>query len=512
MMNRVAVQIPGDTKFICSGVPTHSISGFHIQPKGVPVEKSFYLEDDFIRHITNHYTIEVLDKIFNRFYGDIDFIYKYSDNIIKPSEKTMYQIHHNPFLKLPKKFSCKNPVQTPKHHTYEYDVHGAFASMLMYKYYFSEVDEGHASHDLCVNPLRNVHNVSISNDYVKLSFDSNIYLCSKLSDISTMYSSLLEICYRVIDSCWEELKIDCSHLVYVIVVSQILKTLHNNHKKRTIKMYTILLTLSSQQIILEKNNPNFYDYFCDAVICGNREELIQPSDKIIGERYYKISERNPILFGSEVESIPIVQDFQNVKSFGFGWASYDVSHIENVDMNDYSMYHIDIKDAYPSRLYRKTRMVLNKKQFGVMKRYDSRLFQSIRLDVSETSSKIFDIVGIENVAYWKTDGGIVVVPKDVKVEWILNSIPSLHIDKVFNSSRVTFPDSIEIPEHLASSHDPRTWAYKVVAERSTNLYWANGYEPRIHEILKYNNIECEDQDIMDIYGALMLYGKTTSLS
>ena len=277
-------------------------------------------------------------------------------------------------------------------------------------------------------------------------------------------------------------------------------------------MYTILLTLSSQQIILEKNNPNFYDYFCDAVICGNREELIQPSDKIIGERYYKISERNPILFGSEVESIPIVQDFQNVKSFGFGWASYDVSHIENVDMNDYSMYHIDIKDAYPSRLYRKTRIVLNKKQFGVMKRYDSRLFQSIRLDVSETSSKIFDIVGIENVAYWKTDGGIVVVPKDVKVEWILNSIPSLHIDKVFNSYKVTFPDSIEIPDHLASSHDPRTWAYKVVAERSTNIYWANGYEPRIHELLKYNNIECEDQDIMNIYGALMLYGKTTSLS
>lgn len=511
-MNRVAVQIPGDTRFVCSGVPTHSISGFHIQPKDVPVENSFYMEDDFLRHIANHYTIETLDKIFSRFSDDLDFIYLFADNVIKPSPKTMYQIHHNPFLKLPKKFICKNTIQTPNNHMYEYDVHGAFASMLMYKYYFSEVDEGHACHDLCVNPLRNVHNVSISDGSVTLSYDSKTYLCSTLSDISTLYSSLIESCYRLIDRCWDELKIDCSHLVYSIVVSQILKTLHNDHKKRIIQMYTMLLTLSSQQILLEKDDPNFYNYFCDAVICKNREEITPPSDKTLGERYYKIVGRKPILFGQDVESMNVVQDFQNVKSYGFGWASYDVSHIENFDMDEYSMYHIDIKDAYPSRLYNKTNMVLNKKQFGVVKRYDSRLFQSVRLDVSKTSLNIFDRLGIENVVYWKTDGGIVVVPKDVKVEWLLSDLPSLHIDKVLKSSKVSFPDNIDIPEHLESKYDKMTWAYKVTTERSTNLYWANGYEPRIQEILEHNGIDCDSQDIMDIYGELLIYGKTTTVS
>lgn len=511
-MNRVTIQVPGDTRFLCSGVPTHSISGFNVQPKGVSVENSFYLEDDFIRHIANHYTVETLDKIFDRFHYDIDFIYEYADNVIRPSEDTMYQIHHNPFLKLPKKFSCKNQVQTPYNHMYEYDVHGAFASMLMYKYYFSDTDEGHACHNMCVNPLRNIHSVSVSDGSISLSHNSGIYLCSKLSSISSMYSSLIQICYSIIERCWNELRIDCSHLVYSIVVSQILKTLHNKHKKRTIQMYTMLLTLSSQQVLHESFNPNFYNYFCDAVVCKAREEITSPSDKILGERYYKIVRRKSQLVGSEIERISVVQDFQNVKSYGFGWASYDVSHIENVDMNDYSMYHIDIKDAYPSRLYNKTKIVLNKKQFGVMKRYNSRLFQSVRLDVSYTSIKIFDILGIENVVYWKTDGGIIVVPKDTKVEWLLSEMPSLHIDKVLKSSRVTFPDSIDIPNNLSSVHDPRTWAYKVVTERSTNLHWANAYESKMYDILKHNGIECESNDIMDIYGELILYGKIAALS
>lgn len=511
-MSRVALQIPGDTKFICSGVPTYGIAGFHLQPRGVSVDNTFYMEDDFIRHIANHYTLDTLDKIFNSFHDDIDFIYVYSDNVIRPSSKTMYQIHHNPFLKLPPKFNCKTQIQKPSNHMYEYDVHGAFASMLMYKYYFSDVDEGHAVHELCDNPLKDVHSVYLHDGTVNLSHDSEVYLCSKLSDISSTYSSLLQMCYRLIKECWEKLHIDCSHLVYSIVCSQILKTLHNRHKNRTIQMYTLLLTLSSQNIISSEGNPNFYNYFCDAVICRKRGDIVTPDSKILGKRYYKIVQKKPLLFGSTVESIPVVQDFQNTKSYGFGWASYDISHIENVDMSEYSMYHIDIKDAYPSRLYTKTNIVLNKKQFGVMKRYDSRLFQSVRLDVSETSMKIFDIVGIENVVYWKTDGGIVVVPKDVKVEWLLNGLPSLHIDKVLKSSRVTFPDSIIIPDDLSSAHDPRTWAYKVTTEKSTNLYWANGYEPRIFEILKHNGIDCVNQDIMDIYGELMLYGKTTSVS
>ena len=265
-------------------------------------------------------------------------------------------------------------------------------------------------------------------------------------------------------------------------------------------------------MIISKDDPNFYNYFCDAVICRKRGDIVTPDSKTLGKRYYKIVSKKPILFGSIVESIPVVQDFQNIKSYGLGWASYDVSHMENLDMNEYSMYHIDIKDAYPSRLYNKTNIVLNKKQFGVIKRYDSRLFQSVRLDVSKISLEIFERLGIDNVVYWKTDGGIAVVPKDVKVEWLLSDLPSLHIDKVLKSSRVTFPDSIEIPKNLESNHDPRTWAYKVTTEKSTNLYWANGYEPKIKEILEYNGIDCEDQDIMDIYGELMLYGKITSVS
>lgn len=511
-MSRVSIQIPGDTKFVCTGNPKYSISGFHLQPKEVSVDNSFYLEEEFIRHIANHYTLDKLDQIFSSFHDDLDFLYLYADNIIRPSSGTLYQIFHNPFLKLPPKFRFKNPPQIPHSHMYEYDVHGAFASMLMYKYYFSDVDDGHAVHELCDNPLKDVHSVCIQDGNVVLSPDSGTYLCSKLSDISSTYSSLLEICYRLIKECWVKLRIDCSHLVYSIICSQILKTLHNKHKHRTIQMYTMLLTLSSQNLLITQHDQNFYNYFCDAVLCKKRGEIVSPDSKILGKRYYKIVSKKPILFGSTVETIQVVQDFQNVKSYGFGWASYDISHIENLNMNDYSMYHIDIKDAYPSRLYNRTKIVLNKKYFGVMKRYDSRLFQSVRLDVSETSLEIFERLGMDNVVYWKTDGGIVVVPKDVKVEWLLSDLPSLHIDKILKSSRVTFPDTLKIPEHLESKHDPKTWAYKVTTEKSTNLYWANGYEPKIKEILEHNGIDCDFDDIMEIYGELMIYGKTTSIS
>ena len=61
-MKHVALYIPETTDFLCNGTPTYCITNFSFQAEDVPYDRTFYLEDDFVRHI--YYNIRYLKSTF----------------------------------------------------------------------------------------------------------------------------------------------------------------------------------------------------------------------------------------------------------------------------------------------------------------------------------------------------------------------------------------------------------------------------------------------------------------
>ena len=512
-MKYTALNVPGTTDFICNGNPTYCITNFSFQAKDVSFERTFYLEDDFLRHIYNNLSLEQLDVIMDKYFVRINVLYTMSESIVRKSTKATDFNYINPFCKMGSG-KIKPSKMYRSNHYYEYDVHSAFASLLMYKYYLSDKDEGHVSLKGCVNPLRHVKCVRYKDHKLKVcneDSDNMKYLCSTPMSNSKEYMSILSMCKVIIDDCWDRFSIDCSHLIYSIVVSQILKSLYSKQKESLINLYHTLLQLSSIKYMIDhKDDKNIINYYADAVIVKRPYDKIPNiTEKIVGERYYKFnSQSRPNNSGFTWESLPVVTDVHNVTSYGFGWASFDISHVNDRDTEDLIMYHIDIKDAYPSRLFNYVGEHIDKRRFGTVKCTDSRLYQRIRLEVSDISREIFKRVGVENVIYWKTDGGIVLLDKSVDIYALLSGTCLLHIDRIISSKIVTLPDWFKLPKSVTGhAYTSRVWAYNVKTESSSNLHWANGYEEKIPEIFKFNNMEVpEDYTPLDIYEEFLKNG------
>ena len=81
-MKHVALYINEADKLVCNGKPTYCITNFSLQAEDVPADKTFYLEDEFVNHIVNHYTLDQLDTIFNSFYyHTLNSIYALTDGV-----------------------------------------------------------------------------------------------------------------------------------------------------------------------------------------------------------------------------------------------------------------------------------------------------------------------------------------------------------------------------------------------------------------------------------------------
>ena len=515
-MKHVSLYVPETTEFLCNGNPTYCITNFSFQAEGVPYERTFYLEDDFVRHIYNNISVSNLDKIFEEYFWRLDIIYTMSENIVRRSSKNTDFNYVNPFCKMGSSKITPSVMYRSKHY-YEYDVHSAFASLLMYKYYLSDKDEGHVNHKDCENPLKDVHTVRYKNNKLTIcdeTCEDMKYLCSTYMNNSKEYVSILMMCKTVIDDCWDRYKIDCSHLVYSFVVSQTLKSLYSKQKNSLINLYHTLLQLSSIQYVVDNmEDDNIINYYADAVIVKKpMDDYVDVTKKVVGRRYYKFnSQSRPNTTGLTCNAIPVVTDVHRVSSYGFGWASFDISHINDRETDDMVMYHVDIKDAYPSRLFNYVGEHIDKRRFGTVKCTNSRLYQRIRIEVSDISREIFKRVGEENVVYWKTDGGIVLVDKSTDIYALLSGTCLLHIDRIISSKVVKFPDWFELPKSITGhAYTSRVWAYNVKTDSSSNLHWANGYEEKIPEIFKYNNMEVpEDYTPLDIYEEFLKNGQTT---
>ena len=73
-MKYVALNVPGTTEFICNETPTYCITNFSFQAKDVPYDRTFYLEDDLVRHIYNNISLSNLDKILTTYFGRINIV------------------------------------------------------------------------------------------------------------------------------------------------------------------------------------------------------------------------------------------------------------------------------------------------------------------------------------------------------------------------------------------------------------------------------------------------------
>ena len=513
-MKHVALYINEVDKLVCNGKPTYCITNFSLQSESVPVDRTFYLEDEFVNHIVNHYTLDQLDTIFSSFYYHLKSIYCMADTIHNAPNKKDTFLVHSPNTKFGHISKIKpghtKIVPLPSvniAHEYEYDVHAAYAAMLMFRYYISDKDEGHEGDGhylfptpdggyrtvvVCENPLKDIHAVSISNGHIFNSEneDTGLYLCSTRAGYYKEYTVLLMTAQELIRDCWRRHTIDCSHLVYAFIISQVMKSMYSKSKRSTIRTFDALLQLSSIKILSE-NPDQYFGYYSDAVFCEKTYSKTPVPDRTPGHRYYKkVSNFKAPVNHLESPSIRVVQDFHEVDSYGLGWASFDRKHLVGYDLDNYDMYHVDMKSAYPSRYYKKTGRKIDKKSFGKIKCFDSILYQDIRLQVSKDSLEVFKRVGSKNVVYWKTDGGICLINKDVDPHVLLDGICQLHIDKIISSEPLFLPEWINFPEDLRKIS--RLYAYKVTLEEEGKVVvkyqWANLYEDCIENILNYNDL------------------------
>ena len=512
-LKHVALNVPGSSEFISNGTPSYCITNFSFQADGVPYDRTLYLENDFVRHIYNNISLDKLDIVMSNYYNRINIIYEMAETIVRRKTKSKDFNYINPFSRMRKSNITPVVMYNTKHY-YEYDVHSAFASLIMYKFFVSDKNEGHVSLTNCMNPLKEVHFVKYVGDNIMLCSEEDpdrLYLCSTLMNNHKDYSKLLGMCRIIISDCWNTDKIDCSHLVYSIVVSQVFKSLYSKQKESITKLYHSLLQISSIKYFMDnRNDTNIFGCYSDAVFVHKPDyKQVSITEKVIGCRYYKyslskVNNRSSLNWPSH----SVVTDIHKATSYGFGWASFDVSHIKNRDTENTVMYHVDIKDAYPSRLFNYVGETIDKRMFGTVKCTNSRLYQRIRLEVSEISRKIFNIVGIENVIYWKTDGGIILLDKSIDLYALLSGTGLLHIDKVISSKVVKLPDWVKLPENITGhALTSRVWAYNVKTDTSSNLHWANGYEEKMPEIFRYNGMKIpDDYTTLDIYEEFITNG------
>lgn len=505
-MKHVALYINEADELVCNGKPTYCITDFSLQADSVPTDMTFYLEDEFVNHIVNHYTLYQLDTIFNSFYYRLNAIYNLADIVHNAPNKDDVLLPFSPNTKFGHNKIV--PLAMPDiKHEFEYDVHAAYAAMLMFQYYISDKDEGHEEYGtfyqpsptgkhreikLCENPLKDVRSVRILNNHIlnNEKEDSGLYLCSRRAGYHKEYETVLIMARDLIKDCWRRLKIDCSHLVYAFIISQVIKSMYSKSKIFTVRVFDALLQLSSIKT-WSKDRNKYSGYYSDAVFCNKIYSKTSVPDRLPGRRYYKKVDRSraPVTHLT-IQSTRVVQDFHDVESYGLGWASFDRKHLVGYDLDEYDMFHVDMKSAYPSRYHQETGKHINKKSFGKIKCFDSRLYQRIRLRVSEDSLEIFRRIGRENVVYWKTDGGICLIRKGVDPYLFLDGICQLHIDKILSSEPLFLPEWIKIPDHINKFGRP--WAYQVKTDKSLNVFWANLYEDCIEEILGYNNITLPD--------------------
>lgn len=523
MKENVALYIPDLNKFYSKGKPTKAITTVDSYFDGLDVKDMIYLSGDILDSyfIKNNYLcdvdkyLEIIGERWQEFYGLSQFARNYYKRTSCIPDSLDYYVNCAALSKGINAVPFSSNKWESKDFVYEYDVHACLPAMLMFTYYLDKKCSVHAEHPSCVNPMKDVHEVT----YMKIHSDTHLvpyvgqknckkfYLCSKLNKNYKMYSDLLQFAITIITNVYKEYKIDIHRIVYGILLGSLLLVLPTKEKIKTLSVARSLMQLSSWHAQLFEINEHSLDHWYDAVYLRSydkkmetisknlRARYIIPYKKVPGQRY--LSEHKITNYPLVIDSKYLYDPEQFVKIYRSniddcsendislrGWCSYSTK-----DLNIGRLFHIDIHNAYPHEYYNITGKTIDKKRFGIVKCIDIELYQSIRKSIAEKSLDILN--SFENtLIYWRTDGGIVLAKDDKFIKDLKIKYPDLLVEEIYETTPLFLHESLVIPEKLKNTDiaSTRLFGYKIYTADGDRIEFVNNFKDLKEQILKENNL------------------------
>lgn len=523
MKNNIALYIPEFNKFYSKGRPTKAITTIDCYFDGLDVKDMIYLDGEILDgyFIKNNSLcdvdkyLEIIGERWQEFYDLSQYARNYYKRTAYMPEGLDYYVNCVALSKGINVVPFTRDKWETKDFVYEYDVHACLPAMLMFHYYLSDDCSVHAEYPSCVNPMKNVHEVTYMKTqegthlvpYIGQKNCKKYYLCSRINQNYEMYSDLLRFAKCLITDVYKEHKVDIHRIVYGILLGSLLLGLPNKEKINTLKVARSLMQLSSWHAQLFEINEHSLDYWYDAVYLKSYHKKMEttelsikaryviPYKKVPGQRY--LSRHKIANYSLVVDSKYLYDTEQFVKMYRAdigdcskndtslrGWCSYSAK-----DLNIGRLFHIDIHNAYTSLYYNITGKTIDKRRFGILKCTDIELYQNIRKSISEKSSDILN--SFENtLIYWRTDGGIVLAKDDKFAKELCIKYPDLLVEEIYETKPLFLHESLIIPEKLKHSDikSSRLFGYKVYTADGDRIEYVNNFKNLKEDILKANNL------------------------
>lgn len=525
MKENVALYIPDLNKFYSKGKPTKAITTVDSYPEGLKPKDMIYLNDSilesyFIRGNSSSSIdkyLEIIGENWTNFWG-LSYLGR---NYYKQTSKEIDDIGYLANCVALSKGIKAVPFQTSKYESkdfkYEYDVHACLPAMLMFTYYLDDKESVHASHPLCENPLKDVHEVTFQEinscqhivPYIGQKNCKKQYLCSKINKNAENYRKVLQQAKMMIEDAHRKYKVDIHRIVYGTMLGSLLLSLPSVEHTRFLNVARSLMQLASTKLMRDELIEHSLSSWFDAVYLKSYDRKMETTCKDLRARYISYYKKIPgkryldhhrvkyhsLVFNSEdlyysenYTQIYIpdhsVYEKRQDKNLRRGWCSFSAK-----ELNIGRMFHIDIHNAYPNLYYKITGDTISKKEFGKLKCIDINLYQEIRQEVSERSIKILSEFD-NTLLYWRTDGGIVLAKDDKFIKDLLIKNPDLLVEEIYETTPLYLDTTIKIPDKLKNSdlNKSRLFAYKVYTNTGDRIEFVNNFKEHRDEILKANDL------------------------
>lgn len=525
MKENVALYIPDLNKFYSKGKPTKAITTVDSYPEGLKPKDMIYLNDSilesyFIRGNSSSSIdkyLEIIGENWTNFWG-LSYLGR---NYYKQTSKEIDDIGYLANCVALSKGIKAVPFQTSKYESkdfkYEYDVHACLPAMLMFTYYLDDKESVHASHPLCENPLKDVHEVTFQEinscqhivPYIGQKNCKKQYLCSKINKNAENYRKVLQQAKMMIEDAHRKYKVDIHRIVYGTMLGSLLLSLPSVEHTRFLNVARSLMQLASTKLMRDELIEHSLSSWFDAVYLKSYDRKMETTCKDLRARYISYYKKIPgkryldhhrVKYHSLVFNSEDLYDSENYtqiyipdhsvyekrqdKNLRRGWCSFSAK-----ELNIGRMFHIDIHNAYPNLYYKITGDTISKKEFGKLKCIDINLYQEIRQEVSERSIKILSEFD-NTLLYWRTDGGIVLAKDDKFIKDLLIKNPDLLVEEIYETTPLYLDTTIKIPDKLKNSdlNKSRLFAYKVYTNTGDRIEFVNNFKEHRDEILKANDL------------------------
>lgn len=527
MKENVALYMPDLNKFYSKDRPTKAITTVDSYLEGLKPKDTIYLNDDilesyFIRgnslsNIDKY--LEIIGENWTNFwslsYLGRNYYKERSKNV--GDDNMSYYVHCTMLSKGIKAVPFQTAKYESKDFKYEYDVHACLPAMLMFTYYLDDKESTHATHPLCENPLKDVHEVTFQEinscqhivPYIGQKNCKKQYLCSKVNTHAENYRKVLQQAKMMIESIYRKYKVDVHRIVYGTILGSLLLSLPNAERIKDMNIAISLMQLASTKLMRDELIKHSLSSWYDAVYLKSYDRKMETTCKDLRARYIPCYKKIPgkryldhhrvkchsLIFNPEnlydsedytqiyIPDYSVYEKKQN-KDLRRGWCSFSAK-----ELNIGRMFHIDIHNAYPNLYYKITGKTIDKKAFGKLKCVDINLYQEIRQEISERSIKILSEFD-NTLLYWRTDGGIVLAKDDKFIKDLLIKNPDLLVEEIYETTPLYLDETLKIPDKLKNSDisKSRLFAYKVYTNTGDRIEFVNNFKEHRDKILKANDL------------------------